>query len=218
MPVDDVLDFIEPYFDQWGELIVFAVTFLENSAFVGAVVPGDVVLLLAGLYAERGVLFLPHVMGLAFSGAIMGDSVGYLIGRVAGRRIIDRFGHRFFLPHKRVERMERYFAEQGVWAVAIGRFAPGVRTVNTFVAGMTRMSFGHFLGAVAVAAAIWSVGVPVLGFLFGGSLRFVRRSLGAFGIVLLVLFAVFVFITYRRTVRRLERDDLRFPRREASGR
>lgn len=218
MALEDVLELIEPYFDGWGEIIVFAATLLENSAFIGAVVPGDVVLLLAGLYAERGVLDLFQIMGLAFCGAVIGDSIGYGIGRLAGRRIIDRFGHRFFLPHRRVERMERYFTEQGVWAVAIGRFAPGVRTVNTFVAGMTRMPFGHFLGAVAGAAALWSVVVPLLGFVFGGSLRFVRRSLGAFGIVLLLLFAVFVFFTYRRMVRRLERDDLRLPRREVSDR
>lgn len=216
--MEDVLELIEPYFAQWGELIVFVGTLLENSAFLGTVIPGDVVLLLAGLYAERGALHLAHVMGLAFSGAIIGDSLGYLVGRVAGRRIVDRFGHRFFLPSRRVERMERYFDEQGVWAVAIGRFAPGVRAVNTFVAGMTRMRFGHFLGAVAAAAAIWSVTVPFLGFLFGGSLRLVRRSLGAFGIVLLVLFAVFVFLTYRRMVKRLERDDLRLPRREVTER
>lgn len=202
-----LLSVVRPYFVRYGYTIVFVGTLLENSAFVGAVVPGDVVLLLAGFYAERGALDLPEVMGLAFAGAMIGDSIGYLIGRLAGRRIVDRFGDRFFLPEKRLARVERYFSEYGVWAVAIGRFAPGVRTVNTFAAGMSRMPFPRFFGAILLAAAVWSALVPALGFAFGGSLELVRRSLGVVGIVALILFVGLVVFSYRRMVRRLSREE-----------
>ena len=213
--LDWLLEFIQPYFAQWGYAIVFAGTLLENSVFLGAVVPGDVVLLLAGFYAERGVLGLWRVMALAFVGAILGDSIGYTIGRVFGRRLVERFGRRLFLPAHRLARVDRYFQEYGMWAVAIGRFPPAIRTVSTFVAGMSRMPFPRFLGAMAVTSALWSVVVPSLGFAFGGSLHIVRRSLGGVGIVILFLFAAAVFFTYRRMLQRLEAEGP--PRRARRG-
>lgn len=214
--MEQVIDFIEPYFDRWGYLIVFLAILLENSAFIGAVVPGDIILLLGGFYAERGSLDLPPIMALAFVGALIGDSIGYVIGRVGGRRLIVRYGHRVFLPAERIARVERYFAEYGLVAVLIGRFAPGIRVVNTFVAGMSRMAYPRFLAAVAAAALVWSIVVPILGFLFAGSLELVHGRLGATGVVFLVLFAAGVFYTYRRMMKRLEREEVGLPREPAS--
>jgi membrane-associated protein len=181
---------------------------LENSAFVGAVIPGDVVLLLAGFYAERGALELAPISLLYLSGALIGDSVGYLIGRLAGRRIVDRWGARVWLHRDRIESFDRYFQEYGIWAVAIGRLTPVVRTVNTFAAGMSKMPYWAFILAAGAAAAVWSVALPVLGFLLSGSLDAVRSALGWVGVALLILFVFFLFWTYRRMMRRLEKQAL----------
>lgn len=200
--MESVIEWVQPYFVQWGYVIVFLMALLENSAFVGAVVPGDVVLLLAGFYAERSELNLPPISALAFVGALLGDTIGYLIGRYAGRRVIDRFGTRLF-PPERLERVDRYFLEYGVWAVALGRITPVIRTINTFTAGMARMAFPRFLLAVAFAAGVWAIVMPIVGFLFSGSLEAVRRGLGWAGVVIFVLFATMIYWTYRRMVRRL---------------
>lgn len=200
--MESLIDFIQPYFVQWGYLIVFLMALLENSAFVGAFVPGDVVLLLGGFYAERSDLDLAPISALAFVGALCGDSIGYAIGRFAGRRVIDRFGKRLF-PPDRLERVDRYFQEYGMWAVAMGRITPVIRTVNTFTAGMARMPFPSFLVSVALAAGVWAVAIPIVGFLFSGSLEAVRRGLGWAGVVVFVLFATVLYWTYRRMVRRL---------------
>ena len=197
-----MIDLIRPYFEHFGYLIVFGVCLLENSAFIGAIVPGDVVLLLAGFYVQRSSLNLAPVVVLAFFGALAGDSIGYVIGRKAGRRLVDRFGGRL-LPAKRLERMDLYFREYGTWAVAMGRITPIVRTFNTFAAGMAKMPFHKFIAAVAAAAAIWSVGVPVVGFLFSGSLEIVRSALGWAGVAILVVFAGGLVFTYRRMTKRL---------------
>lgn len=194
---------------------MFVARLLENSAFIGAVIPGDVVLLLAGFYAERGPLDLGPIMVLAFTGGLIGDSIGYVVGRVAGRRIVDRWGDRVWLPHERIARFDRYFAEYGMWAVAIGRIIPVVRTINTFAAGMSKMGFGSFFVAAALAGGAWSVTVPVLGFLFSGSLEAVRSTMGWVGAALFLLFVVFLYWTYRRTIKRLEIEALR--RRSAKG-
>jgi membrane-associated protein len=202
-----VIDLIGRYFVRFGYLIVFGTCFLENSAFVGAVIPGDAVLLLAGFYVQRTDLNLAPVVILSFIGAILGDSLGYLVGRTFGRRLVDRFGQRL-LPQKRLERIDRYFKEYGTWAVAMGRITPIVRTVNTFTAGMAKMPFHRFIVAVASAAAVWSVAMPVAGFLFSGSLEIVRHALGWAGVVILVLFIGGLVFTYRRMTKRLAEETL----------
>ncbi|MGH7857221.1 MAG: DedA family protein, partial [Candidatus Binatia bacterium] len=176
--MERLIELVQPYFHDWGYLIVFATTFLENSAFLGVIVPGDAVLLLAGFYAQRGALEVEVVSALAFVGAVTGDTIAYVVGRLGGRRIVDRWGHKLFLHADRIGRFDRYFAEYGMWAVALGRIAPVVRTFNTFAAGMSRMPFPRFLAAIILAAGTWSVAVPVLGYLFSGSLELVRSYLG----------------------------------------
>lgn len=200
--MDGVIELVRPYFEDWGYLIVFVMVTLENSAFVGAVVPGDVVLLLAGFYVERSDLDLGPVCGLAFVGALLGDTIGYSIGRFAGRRVVDRFGKRL-LPKDRLERVDRYFQEYGMWAVAVGRITPVVRTINTFAAGMARMPFPRFLVSVAMAAGVWAVVMPVVGFFLSDSLEAVRRALGWAGVVIFVIFVAGLYWTYRRMVKRI---------------
>src|SRR5919108_2463682 len=200
--MESLIGLVQPYFVEWGYLIVFLMALLENSAFVGAVVPGDVALLLAGFYAERSELDLAPISALAFFGALMGDTIGYCIGRFGGRRVVDRFGQRLFTP-QRLERVDRYFQEYGMWAVSLGRITPVVRTINTFTAGMARMPFPAFLVSVALAAGVWAVVMPIVGFLFSGSLEVVRRALGWAGVVVFLLFAGVLYWTYRRMVHRL---------------
>lgn len=202
--MERLIELVQPYFEQWGYVIVFATTLLENSAFLGVVVPGDAVLLLAGFYAQRRALELEAVITLAFTGAVSGDTIAYMIGRFGGRRIIDRWGNKVLLHAERIERFDRYFAEYGMWAVALGRMAPVVRTFNTFAAGMSKMPFPRFLIAIVLAAGTWSVVVPVLGYLFSGSLELVRSYLGWGGAVVFVLFVLGLYWTYRRTLTRLE--------------
>jgi len=90
-----------------------------------------------------------------------------------------------------------------MWAVTIGRFAPVVRTVNTFAAGLAKMPFHRFLIAVVVAASIWSVAMPTVGFAFSGSLERVRSTIGWAGIAIVIAFAVGVVWTYRRMTKHL---------------
>ena len=200
--MDHLIDIVRPYFVTWGYLIVFAVTLLENSAFLALVIPGDAVLLLAGFYTQRGALSLPAVMAVAFVGAMLGDTIAYTVGRFAGRRILTRW--RLLLPEQRLARFDRYFAEYGLWAVALGRVTPVFRAFNTFAAGMSRMSFARFVMAVAAIVAVWSTAVPALGFAFSGSLQVAKRYLGWAGAVVFVLFVVLFVTTYRRMVKRLE--------------
>jgi membrane protein DedA with SNARE-associated domain len=202
--VDHLIDLVKPYFVSWGYLIVFAVTLLENSAFLALVIPGDAVLLLAGFYAERSALSLPAVMIIAFVGALTGDTIAYFVGRFAGRKIVDRWGGGRILSTKRVERFDAYFAQYGTWAVALGRVTPVFRAFNTFAAGMSRMPFHRFFIAICAVVAVWSTGVPALGYVFSGSLDLAKQYLGWGGAVIFVVFVALVVTTYRRVGKRLE--------------
>ncbi len=207
--MESAIELVQPYFERWGYLVVFGMGVLENSAFVGAVIPGDVVLLLAGFYVERSPLDLGPVCILAFLGALIGDTIGYSIGRFGGRRILERWGGGRVLSAERLERVDRYFKEYGMWAVALGRLAPVVRTVNTFAAGTARMPFAQYLCAVAIAASVWAVVVPVLGFFFSGSLEVVRSALGWAGVIVFLIFVVALYMTYRRFSSRIAAEALR---------
>lgn len=210
-----MIEVIQPSFERYGYVIVFLMGVLENSAFVGAFIPGDLVLLFAGFYVERTDLDLGPVISLAFAGAVIGDTIGYSIGRFGGRRIVERFGGGRLLPHDRLERVDRYFKEYGMWAVALGRLAPVVRTVNTFAAGTAKMPFAQFLGAVAIAAAIWAIAVPIAGFVFSGSFDVARSALGWFGVAVFVVFIGALYFTWRRFSRRLTAEALeRFGRNQ----
>lgn len=202
--VERLIEIVQPYFVSWGYLIVFGTTLLENSAFLALVIPGDAILLLAGFYAQRGALSLPAVMAIAFVGAVAGDAIAYMIGRFAGRKIVDKWGGKRFLPQRRLDRFDRYFAEYGMWAVALGRITPLFRAFNTFAAGMSRMPFVRFIGSVIMVVAVWSTVVPTLGYLFSGSLEVARKYLGWGGAVIFVAFVVVLATTYRRMVKRLE--------------
>jgi membrane-associated protein len=202
--VDHLINVVRPYFESWGYLIVFTVTLLENSAFLALLIPGDAVLLLAGFYAQRGALSLPAVMAIAFVGALLGDTIAYFVGRFAGSKIVDKWGGGRLLSERRIERFDRYFAEYGMWAVALGRITPVFRAFNTFAAGMSRMPFIRFLIAIFMIVAVWSAAGPALGYLFSGSLDLAKRYLGWGGAIVFVAFIAVIVTTYRRMVKRLE--------------
>jgi membrane-associated protein len=143
-------------------------------------------------------------MGIAFAGAVAGDTIAYLVGRFAGRKIVDRWGGGRLLSERRLDRFDRYFAEYGMWAVALGRITPVFRAFNTFAAGLSRMPFVRFFIAVVMIVAVWSTAVPALGFAFSGSLEVAKRYLGWGSGIVFVAFVVVLLITYRRMVKRLE--------------
>lgn len=211
--IESLLEAITPWFEDWGLVIVFAATFLESSIVVASVLPGESVLLLGGFFsspsATEGVeapLALDHVIAVAFAGAILGDIVGYLIGRGAGRWIVDRLGRFFFLPPSRLPLMERYFRTYGMRAILIGRFAPFLRSIRTLVAGTVRMPFLRFLVPDVIGAGAWVAAIAATGFLLGESWRVAQRYLGAGGAVVLLFLLLAFALTWKRMGARLERE------------
>ena len=188
--IERIVEWIEPAFLVAGYAIILFGVLLERSIFIGLIIPGDVILALGGVYSARGDMKLVWVIVLGTLAAIVGESIGYWLGRKYGRGLIRR------LPLvKRMERLfgnaEEYFKRHGGWTVAIGRYATAAGAFIPFSAGVGKMPYGRFLAFDVPAIIVWAAGISVFGYVFGQHLEFVDKVLSRFGYIVLGLFVAF---------------------------
>ncbi len=167
-----------------GLLGVFGIVFAETGLLVGFFLPGDSLLFTAGLLASRGFSNIVLLMVGCALAAIIGDQVGYLIGRRAGPALFRRPDSRFF-HQKNVERARKYFEEHGSKTIILARFVPVVRTFAPMVAGVAGMDYRRFVTFNVVGGVLWGAGVTLLGYLLGNSIHDIDRWL--IPIILLIL-------------------------------
>ncbi|GAA0518788.1 DedA family protein [Deinococcus depolymerans] len=146
---------------------ILAIVFAETGLLVGFFLPGDSLLLAAGVLAANGDLNLGGVMGAVIVGAFLGCVVGYAIGQRFGRGVFSRQDSRFFKPEY-ITRAELFFQKYGWLAVVLARFVPVVRTLVPTMAGVSRMPLGPFNLYNILGAVLWGVSVPALGYYLGG--------------------------------------------------
>jgi membrane-associated protein len=189
--VDTVLRWLGPVFGSAGYVIVFAATLLESSAFIGVVVPGDVVLALGGVYAARGELSLPWVIALGALGTICGESIGYWLGSRFGESLVRRlpFADRF---NDKIARAREAFDRNDAKVLLVGRFASGLRVIVPFTAGMGHTTYARFMAFVIPTATVWAIGVGVLGYVLGNNVDLIDTILSRFGWAVLGLFILAV--------------------------
>jgi membrane protein DedA with SNARE-associated domain len=175
-----------------GYWVLFFGIMLENA---GIPLPGETALLAAAFLAspEMGSKFhLWSVIGVAALGAIIGDNIGYWVGREWARKRIEN-GKRFlFLTPNRVLRAERYFAKYGALTVFFGRFVALLRIVAGPAAGVAGMAWWRFFIANAAGAIVWATAISLIGYYAGGAWDALHNWLGnaAWIIAALVVFAV----------------------------
>lgn len=184
--------------EEWSYLLLFLGAALESSAFLGFVVPGETLVIVAGVMASAGVLDPVAAMAVAAAGGVLGDSIGYELGRRLGRRWIERHGGRFGVRRRTLTRVDRLFARHGGKAVLLGRFVGFLRAMAPFVAGSSRMPYRSFLAYNAAGAVIWAVATVFLGMALGESWRVAERWIGRAGLVAGVAVALAVVVWLRR--------------------
>jgi undecaprenyl-diphosphatase len=168
-------------------LIVFAVPALESSVFLGFIFPGETALILGGVLASYGRVSLWEVLIAGISGAIIGDSVGYLVGREYGHRMLRAWPFRRILKPQRIERAQDYLAKRGGRAVFFGRFTAALRVLVPGLAGMARMRYRVFLPFNAAGGATWGALMILLGYIAGASWKQVANYATQVGIALFVV-------------------------------
>lgn len=152
----------------WALLGVCAIAFIETGLLVGFFLPGDTLLFFTGVLTLTGhfpqplwVIILAVVVA-----AVLGDQLGYTIGRRTGPRVFERKESGFFSTAS-VERTQHFFDRFGGAAVTVARFVPVVRTFAPVAAGVGRMRWGVFTMFNVVGAAIWATAVILLGYGLG---------------------------------------------------
>lgn len=159
---------------QYGVIALFISVTLEA---LGAPMPGESAILVAAGAAAAGKLDIWSVGLAAFAGAVLGDNIGYLIGRKLGRPAILRFGGRFGVTESAFAKVEAVIRRRGPIIVVLARFVVLLRQLNGLVAGTTGMHWPTFLVANTIGAALW-VGVwATLAYRFGGDVAAILPAL-----------------------------------------
>ncbi len=145
--------------ENWGYIAIFAVVILGN---MGLPIPEETILILAGYLVWEGKLRLPLVLGVGVVSAILGDNLGYWLGRKFGRRTVERYERWIFVTPERLDATQRIVARYGPLAVFAARFIPGVRFLAGPVAGITGVRPLPFIVANVLGASLYvpaSVGI-----------------------------------------------------------
>src|SRR5919199_3980337 len=190
------MDRILTLISHYGYLVILFGVMLEST---GVPLPGETILLAAGLLVQRGHLDLGYTIAFGIAGAVVGDQIGYWVGRGGGRPFVLRWGRYVFITPERLGRAEAFFERHGGKAVFLARFFSGLRVFGALVAGMSRMRWGTFLIYNALGGAVWATAVVLAGYLLGSSIGLVERWLGRATLVLAVVvaLAVALYLAYR---------------------
>ena len=186
-------------YGYWAVLVFVA---LESS---GIPFPGETMLLAASIYAgTTHHLQLPFIILAAAAGAILGDNLGYLVGREGGFRLLRRYGRYIHLDERKLKLGIYLFRRHGGKVVFFGRFVAVLRAWAAFLAGVNRMQWRRFLAFNAAGGVLWAMLYGIGGYALGDT---VHRFSGVFARVTIVLAALLIVVGVlwlRRNERRLE--------------
>jgi membrane protein DedA with SNARE-associated domain len=188
--------------NSFGYAAVTLFIMIESS---GIPFPGETMLLLASFYAAVShQLQIPLVIACAAFGAIIGDNIGYLIGRTGGRAFVLRFGKYVFIKPEHLARAEVYFAKHGDKTVFFGRFIAVLRAWAAFLAGVNHMHWRTFLIYNAAGGIVWATIFGTLGYVAGrffhdnfAQVERLATTLGWLGTGLIIFAVLVVLIVFR---------------------
>jgi membrane protein DedA with SNARE-associated domain len=194
---------VEDLFRDYGYYVVFIGVLIENSMFLGLLVPGAIILILAGLAAENGSINIWYVFGLAIAATIIGDTLSYMIGRLGWSRVLERTG-----MGKAIERVRGPMESNSAWIILSYHLAGYSRVVGPAAAGIFRIPFRRWAPLDYAGGTIWvllytgaGVALGLGGVEFGDTKRLVQLLEWFF----LGVFALAIFVAVVRSSR--ARDD-----------
>ena len=192
----NLLDTSTPFFIY---LALFSIVFIETGVLIAFFLPGDSILFAAGLLAAtRSDTNIVILVFLIFLAAFLGDQVGYVLGRKYGRSYLQKRSSPRISAM--ITRSENFYAKYGWSAVILARFYPWIRTFMPPIAGLGKMNYYRFLAANAFGAALWGVGITLLGFYAASipALKDSSRLIAVFFVSLTILLSVKNYWVARR--------------------
>jgi membrane-associated protein len=192
------------HLETWGLIFLFLLVAAESS---GVPVPGETALIAASVLASSGRFNIVEVIAVASVAAIIGDSTGYWIARVGGRKAIARIPlARDTLP-KLLPRGERFFERHGPKTVVIGRFVAGLRITVAWLAGISHMPWGRFVFYNAIGGILWATTFGLVSYYFGSAVIDAVEKYGLIAVGVIAVLAILGFFGYRWFRRRMARRE-----------
>jgi membrane-associated protein len=149
-----------------GLLLIGGIIFAESGLLIGFFLPGDTLLFTAGFFAAQGQLPLAGVLAVIFAASVLGDNVGYMIGKKTGPKLFTKKDGLIF-RQKYIQRAEAFYEKHGGKTIIIARYVPVVRTFAPLVAGVGNMDRKKFVLYNLVGAALWTGSIVMLGYWLG---------------------------------------------------
>jgi membrane protein DedA with SNARE-associated domain len=193
-----VLHSLEPVLDRHGYWAVAGFVLLEDF---GVPVPGETVLVVAAVYAGAGRLNVVLVWLVGSIAATLGDNIGFAIGHLGGRRVIERYGRYLLITPERLEKATGFFERHGAKIVVGARFIEGFRQANGIVAGVSGMYWARFLLFNAIGAALWAAVWVSIGYLSGSHINAVYDTAARYEAYLAIAVVALALLYFARRLR-----------------
>lgn len=177
------------------------IVFCETGLLAGFFLPGDSLLVTAGLVASQGALDIRLLNLLLVAAAVAGDSVGYMIGHFAGPRIFNKEDS-FLFKREYLEKTRRFFQKYGGKTIILARFVPIVRTFAPTVAGVGRMSYARFLFYNVIGGVLWVIGMTSIGYFLGKTVPNIEKHIHWVIAVVIVISFLPLFSEWLKTRRK----------------
>ena len=201
LSLNSLLAGVQSAFHHYGYLIVFFPILGESA---GIPLPGETVLLVGGVAAARGIMSLPLVILVAAAAAIVGDNLGYLVGRRGGRPLLFRYGRLLHVRDHQLAILDSFFERHGGKTVFFGRWVLYLRAWAALFAGASRMHWKTFVFWNALGGIAWATTMGTIAYVFARSVQRLGAVFGAAGWILAILVGITVAIVITRMQRRAE--------------
>ncbi|WP_287128740.1 DedA family protein [Candidatus Cyanaurora vandensis] len=202
--IETLVQNLQPFLEANGYWLIALIIFLENS---GIPLPGETILIISGVLASQGRLQIAGVLLAAITGAILGDNMGYFIGKRYGRNLVLKYGKVFGMTPAKFAKAEAGFLKNSAWAVFFGRFIVLLRILAGPLAGITNMPWPKFFIFNALGAISWATAIGGASYFFGKQVEQFFQSLGIWSLVI-ALGGILVYTLLRETweARKLKRE------------
>lgn len=189
---------------DYGLVLLFVLVAIESA---GIPVPGETGLATAAFLAHQGHYSIVWVIVVAAAAAIFGDNVGYWLGRVGGRRLLERWSVTRRYSEKALPPAERFFRKHGAKAVFFGRFIAILRVTAAWMAGISRMHWWLFALWNALGGILWAIGIGLLAYFAGKAAADAVSRYGLYAVVAIIVLAGLGFVLVKLVSRRMQGSD-----------
>jgi membrane protein DedA with SNARE-associated domain len=190
------------FVEQYGLIVVFLLIAAESA---GVPLPGETALIAAGIFASQGHYSIVTVIIVAAVAAIIGDNVGYWIGREFGRGFLQRYAIVKRFSDRVIPRAERFFNKHGGKAVFFARFIAGLRVAGAWIAGFSKMTWWRFFAWNAIGGIAWATLVALIAYYFGHAAADAIAQYGLVGAGVAAALAIAILLGLHFWNKRMER-------------